>query len=242
MEEIVYHTNYKLEDTYWWFVARNKIVLDQIRHRAELPDGATVLDIGCGTGGFSKQLDAYYQTLCLDVSQTALSYTAKRGLSRLFNCTLQDFPYKEICIDAAVALDVTEHIEDDVAFVKRIYDILPKGGWLFTTVPAHQWLWSAHDEMHQHKRRYSIREFARLLKNSGFEIEFISYINFFLFLPAVLSRFLKGKKKTEKHSPVDEVPSFINTIFKALFSFERLPLRWLPLPFGLSILTVARKK
>lgn len=243
MQEIVYHTNYELEGIYWWFVARNTIVLSVIENRAKVPHGASILDAGCGTGGFASHLSQLYKPVCLDTSATALEYCKKRGLTDLHNMTLDKFDPADKNIAAVTLLDVIEHIEDDSAAVKQAFDILPKGGKLIASVPAYMFLWSKHDEIHMHYRRYTKTQFTDLLINAGFEIEYSTYFNTFLFFPAVLKRFIDkitgaDKKQT---APVEHVSPLMNKLFTKIFRYEAKLLSKISLPFGLSILTVAKK-
>jgi SAM-dependent methyltransferase len=243
MEEIVYHTNYQLEDTYWWFVARNKIVLDIINKKCQLKEGDDFLDAGCGTGGFTKQLGEHYNIIGLDSSEIALEYCRKRGLKNLYKSYLEDFPKNEWNVKAISMLDVVEHIDDDIGVLKTAYDILPAGGYFIATVPAYMWLWSRHDEIHMHKRRYNKSNFTDLLRETGFKIEFSTYINSFLLIPAMLKRFAENIFKISKadEQPVDEVSPLMNKIFEKIFKFEGKLLSIMRFPFGLSIFVIARK-
>ena len=242
MEEIVYHTNFKLEDSYWWFIARNRIVYELILDKTGLKSGDKILDIGCGTGGFTKLLAGKFDVAGLDMSETALNYCRKRGLEKLYSGYIEDFPADEFQPKAAVMLDVIEHIEDDKKVVKQVFDLLPKGGYLISTVPAYQWLWSRHDEVHMHFRRYKKKNFTGMLKSAGFSIDYTSHFNTFLFTPAVLKRFtekITGSKADE--SPVDEVSPGLNRVFTKIFMSERNILKGISLPFGLSIVCIAKK-
>lgn len=243
MEEIVYHTNFELEDNYWWFTARNKIVFELINKFCSLNSSDTILDVGCGTGGFAKILSSRYSVICLDNSPLALEYCRKRGLSNLCSTPLEEFPKDDSSVKTIVMLDVIEHIDNDAEFVKHAYNILSEGGRLIATVPAYMWLWSEHDEVHKHFRRYTKSNFTKLIEGAGFKVKYATYFNTLLFLPAVIKRFFEklipGKSKEE--SPVDKVSPFINKIFNSTFSFEGKILPKVKFPFGLSIIVIAEK-
>lgn len=244
MQEIVYHTNYELEDNYFWFLARNKIVMKLIDNYFEIDKDTDFLDIGCGTGGFTKVIDSKFNAIGLDTSQIALDYSAKRGINNLYCSLLSDFPKDNWDVKAASMLDVIEHIEDDVSVVNEVFNLLPDNGYFIATVPAYKWLWSKHDEIHMHYRRYSRKNFNKLLSNAGFEIVYSTYFNSLLFPPAAAVRIIdkitgRDKKKSE---PVDKVSPLMNKIFNIIFSFEAKLLPLLKFPFGLSIITVARKR
>ena len=245
MQEVVYHTNYKLENNYWWFTARNGIIYNYILNNAKLPLKSNILDVGCGTGGFVSKIAEKYNVICLDSSPIALDYCKKRGLELRYNMYLQDFPKSEYKIDAITILDVVEHVDDDYDILKTAYNILEDGGKIFLTVPAYMWMWSQHDEVHQHKRRHTKKQINDLLKKTGFEIDYSTYFDTFLFLPAVLKRVLDKifKVKKKETEPVEQVPNFLNVLFSKIFKAENIFIkRNLKFPFGVSIFTVARKR
>ncbi|MFA5511991.1 MAG: class I SAM-dependent methyltransferase [Candidatus Kapaibacterium sp.] len=244
MREIVYHSQFEAEDKYWWFVARNRILEKTVRSFCDLHPNFNMLDVGCGTGGFATLLKDDCNVIGIDTSDTALSYSRKRGINNLHNCLLNEFDSSMYgTINAITMLDVIEHIEDDKSVVKDAYDLLPSGGIMIASVPAYQWLWSRHDEIHMHYRRYTIPNFKRLFTDAGFKVMYNSYYNSILLLPAVLKRIMDkitgGDQKND--APIDEVPEFINSLFTKIFLIEK---NWIPnlmLPFGLSIILVAKK-
>lgn len=241
MQEFVYHTNFEIESSYWWFVARNKIVKKLALRFAQLERGDFILDVGCGTGGFAKLLSQEFNVLCLDTSSIALEYCQRRGLTNVFQMKIEDFPKGKYNIKSIFMLDVIEHIENDYSAIQRAYDLLEAGGTLILTVPAYRWLWSRHDEIHMHKRRYTRKEIKKLLTVSGFEVIFVSYFNFFLFLPAVFKR-LVDKNSESKVEPVEPVSKVMNIILQTIFMSEMYLLPLVSLPFGLSVIAIAKKK
>lgn len=195
MQEIIYAKNYEIEDSYWWFTAKFKI-MDTIIRRF-IPSGSTILDVGCGTGGFAAMMQKNYSMICLDTSPTALEFCSKRGLKNQFNGLLSEFDDKSNPVDAVTMLDVVEHIEDDESALRDAYNLLPDGGVAFITVPAYQWLWSFHDVIHMHYRRYSRRTIIDVVRKAGFRIEYSSYFNSLLFAPSVLKRLIDRVIKKE---------------------------------------------
>lgn len=242
MQEIVYHSNFEYENKYWWFVARNQIVKDIFLKKCKLTKGSDVLDVGCGTGGFASKLLDEFNVIGIDTADLALEYSKKRGIKNLYNCYLNDFPKDKWNIKAITILDVIEHIEDDKAVINQCYNTLPNDGYLIATVPAYSWMWSHHDVIHHHYRRYSKNQICRLFEEAGFEIEYSTYFNTFLFLPAFLKRlFEKITGSGKNDAPIAEVPEFLNNIFTRIFNFENSFLPTVSFPFGLSILLVAKK-
>lgn len=241
MQDIVYHTNFEIESSYWWFVARNVIVKRLFQKFSQIQKGDYVLDVGCGTGGFAKLLSEDFNVLCLDTSSIALEYCRKRGLTNLFQMTIEEFPMGSYNIKSIFMLDVVEHIDDDFSVVKTAFDLLEKGGTLVVTVPAYRWLWSKHDEIHMHKRRYTRKQVKRLLEMVGFEVRFISYFNFFLFLPAVIKRLIETNQ-SKVVEPVYPVSNALNKILLKVFLAEKYLLQFFRFPFGLSVLAIAKKR
>ncbi len=244
MEEIVYHTNFKLENSYWWFVARNEILFNLIKKTSDIPKDSYILDVGCGTGGFAAKLNERYNTICLDTSELALSYCKKRGLPLCYNMYIQDFPKNKYNIKTLTMLDVVEHVEDDNALLKEAYDLLEPDSLLVVTVPAFMFLWSNHDVIHKHYRRYTKKQLNKLLTDNNFQIEYSTYFNFFLFFPALIKRLLdkitgNDRKETE---PVEKVSNWLNSIFTKIFKAEEKFInKKIKFPFGVSILTIAKK-
>lgn len=243
MQEVVYHSNFEIEETYFWFIARRKIVYKIFKKITGLPAGSQVIDIGCGTGGFAAELAREYKVAGLDMEPLALEYCRRRGLTDLHNTTVAGFPREGRNIRASFMLDVIEHIDDDLSVVKEVYDLLPAGGWMIATVPAYNWLWSRHDELHMHYRRHTRKSIRTLLEKAGFSIRYSSYFNTFLFPAAVAKRFLdKLTGKDKKHNdPVDKVSDMMNRLFTGIFSAEAAFLPFIRFPFGLSVIVIAQK-
>lgn len=241
MFENVYKVNFELEDKYWWFVARNRIVLKLTFNYTNLYKKCTVLDFGCGTGGFASLLNKHFDVIGIDTSPLAIEFCRKRGLNNLFLGSIDDFPANKFNLKGVFALDVVEHIDDDRTILRKLFSVLQKDGYLIITVPAFPWLWSNHDDLHMHKRRYTRSQLKQLLEETGFRIEYISYFNFFLFLPAVLKRLTIKDKTVEETPPVDPVPNLLNKVFRCVFESEKFLLPYIRFPFGLSIIAIAKK-
>lgn len=243
MEEFIYHSQFKEEEHFWWFIVRNSIVLDCITKVTDLKEGSDFLDAGCGTGAFAKMIASKYNLIGLDTSEIALDYCRKRGLTNLYNCTLQDFPADQWNIKALTMLDVIEHIKEDQEVVNHAFNILPRDGYFITTVPAYQWLWSQHDVWHMHYRRYNMNNFTNLHIKAGFKIVYKTYFNSFLLIPAILKRYIDNIRKS-KSVGVDNLsntPTILNSFFKSIFGIEKYLLPKINFPFGLSILVISKK-
>ncbi|MBC8145306.1 MAG: class I SAM-dependent methyltransferase [bacterium] len=181
MDESVYHLHYEQEEKHWWFAARSIIVRRIIEKYGNLRPGDTILDIGCGTGAILKELSRTYSVVGIDMSPLAVQYSKKRGLKDVFEMPVEDFPTDKYNVKAALLLDVIEHIDDDLAVLKRAREIVGRDGRVIVTVPAYMWMWSAHDVLHHHKRRYSKRQLRDVLDQAGLEPVKFTYYNTLLF-------------------------------------------------------------
>jgi len=243
MKEIVYHTNFQLEDSYWWFLARREIINKTIKKTIDINPDEYILDVGCGTCGIAEFLSKNFNVVAIDTSELALEYCKKRGVERVFQTTLENFPKNQYKIKAITILDVIEHIENDTEIVEQLYETLPIGGYVIATVPAYQFLWSFHDEVHKHYRRYTLTNFKNLINSAGFKIIFASYFNTFLFPFAIFKRFIDIVFKIEKKNEyaIEILPKPINSLFTKIFEFEKYFFPKISFPFGLSILLIAKK-
>jgi len=239
-----YARMYALEDWYWWFVARREAAGQFIRDHAPPERPLNILDAGCGTGGmldlFAKWPDAV--ATGADVSADALRFSHGRGHRRLVGADLMLLPFRSGTFDVATALDVIEHVPDDARAVQEISRVLRPGGILVASVPAYQFLWGPHDEALHHRRRYAGNEFRSLLEASGLRVERQTYLLSALFpLAAAVRLATRGRKPDEAAAALPRVPEFINRSLIGLQAAELAVARRVSLPFGLSVLAVARK-
>lgn len=241
MEEVFYRTVYEIEKTHWWCVARQRIVEDVIDRWIKLPPRARVLDVGCGSGAVLEALSARFEAYGTDTSRLAIDLSHQRGLTNAFCCTLETFPHPEFRFDLITLLDVIEHVDDDRGVLKEAHRYLKPGGWTLVTVPAYEFLWGPHDVVNHHKRRYARPGLRRVLEATGFEVRRLSYFNTILF-PAALVAWAAERLLGVGADPRPSVPPApLNTLLTAVFSSEKYLLRGLALPYGLSILALARR-
>jgi len=238
----MYRIFFEIQKKHWWFVTRKNIVLDCIDRYLTRKDHIKVLDIGCGSGLMLNALAKVGQTFGMDMSDEAISFSKEIFGGRVEKGALPDqVPYQEDFFDLITALDVIEHIDDDVGSISAIRDLLVPGGKCIFTVPAYMFLWSAHDEMNQHKRRYTLPELNEKLVQAGFTVEKISYYNTLLFPAVFLVRMLNNVLQREGASDTDMPGSAMNYVLKKIFGIEKYLLRYFNLPFGVSVLAVVRK-
>jgi 2-polyprenyl-3-methyl-5-hydroxy-6-metoxy-1,4-benzoquinol methylase len=239
MERQIYDRMAELADIHWWYVARRKILADFIRREVRLPEQARILEIGCGTGHNLEMLGEFGLVDGLEVDAEARAVAETRHGKPIKSAPLPNLTgIKRQFYDLIAALDVIEHVEDDRAALAAITERLKPGGKLLMTVPAHQWMWSAHDTANHHKRRYSKKRLRALIDASPLRIESIGYFNSLLFPLAIAARGV-GKLTGRDDSDDKLPPKPVNFLFEKLFAVERYAVGRLPLPPGLSLFAVA---
>jgi 2-polyprenyl-3-methyl-5-hydroxy-6-metoxy-1,4-benzoquinol methylase len=242
MDSHLYHQFFEKEDTHWWFVARNRIIMDMISRRVRLPEGSRILDVGCGTGGMLATMARAYHASGIDPSPLAIAYCRKRGLSDVTCGTLDNLAPRSPGFDLITLLDVIEHVFDDGEMLSRSHGLLRPGGHALVTVPAYPFLWSEHDVANHHYRRYWKGQLIARLRKAGFRVLQASYLNSLL-LPAVLGmRWLAKFRKSGRDGTLDEPRPWISLLLQTLFASERYVLRCGSLPAGTSILALAQKR
>ncbi|MGH9897989.1 MAG: class I SAM-dependent methyltransferase, partial [Pyrinomonadaceae bacterium] len=153
MDESLYRKFYEVERSHWWFLARREILLSVIMHY--VPTSGRILDVGCGTGFFIEKAREVYDAWGVDDSPLAVSMCRDRGLVNVFEGSAYDLSnVSNKLFEAMLYLDVIEHLEDDFTALRRANEMLAIKGIVIITVPAYMFMWSQHDELNQHKRRY----------------------------------------------------------------------------------------
>jgi trans-aconitate methyltransferase len=240
MEEYLYQQFYEIENTHWWFTARRSILTTYLRRHVDTTQRWKLLDVGCGTGAILADASRFFDAHGMDASPHAIELCRKRGLSKLFVGNLNEYPGTET-FDIITLFDVIEHIDDDLGVLKQAYSRLNSTGHVLVTVPAYQWLWSAHDEVNHHKRRYTRAQLRRVLTHAGFQIDHCTYFNTLLFPAALLRRLFAQATHARQADDFLIPPGPVNTLLRGIFRLERHVVPVATLPFGLSLLCWATK-
>ena len=242
MERVVYQQMADLDERHWWYRARREVLAELIRREARPPANAAILEIGCGTGHNLAMLSEFGHVDGLELDDEARALSEKRLGRAVMNAPLPelaDVPKGHY--DLIGAFDVIEHIDDDAAALASIAMRLKPGGKFVMAVPAHQWMWSAHDVVNHHKRRYSKPALRRLIEASPLVLVKLGYFNSLLFPLAVVERAaskLRGKEDADVKLP----PAPLNAALEKVFAAERYLVGRLPLPPGLSLFAVAEAR
>lgn len=243
MDLHTYEILYQTEATHWWLAARRNIVLDSIRQAYPGRHDLHILDAGCGTGLMLHELKPLGTAEGVDISDEALQFCRKRGLENVRNADLLDLPFPAEQFDVVTALDVLEHLDDDTGALREFRRVLKPGGRAFIFAPAHRWLWSLQDEVSHHKRRYVARTLRDAVTKAGLEIERQTYVSTFL-LPVIYigRQWLKVRRRFREFDTENDLhPQWSNGILRSIFQLEIPILRRTDMPFGASLLCVARK-
>jgi SAM-dependent methyltransferase len=239
MERIVYDRMAEIDSRHWWYRARRQVLARLIETRVHPPAGARILEIGCGTGHNLAMLSAFGTVDAVEVDDAARAVASERLGRPALMATLPALEGVERRgYDLIALLDVLEHVEEDRASLISIAERLRPGGRILLTVPAHPWMWSAHDVVNHHKRRYTKKGFRGVVEAAGLKIELLSYFNSLLFPLAAAARLagrLTGKEDSDDTLP----PAPLNRTFEFLFGLERYALGRVPFPPGVSLVAIA---
>ena len=239
MDRIVYDRMAAHDSTHWWYRARREILSDYLTREAGLPKDARILEIGCGTGHNLPMLARFGTVEAIEIDPVARGIASERLGKPVSAAPLPALPGIERGVyDLIAVLDVVEHIEDDVAALGAMRDCLKPGGKILITVPAHQWMWSAHDVVNHHHRRYSKETLNTAIAAAGLGHNGLRYFNSLLFPLAAAAR-VAGRMTGRDDSDDSPPPKALNTLFETIFGWERHLVGRMPLPPGVSIVTLA---
>jgi len=246
MDAKLYDELWNVEQTHWWFQARRQIVWSLVRRHVH---GGTrrrlrICELGCGTGGNLAAAADRHDVVGVECSPHALEYARRRLGDRVHRGSLPDnIHLPPASFDVVLLTDVLEHIENDACSAQTALRLLRPGGIVVATVPAYQWLYSPRDAYHHHFRRYSRRRFRELWPTRDSEVLLLSHYNTLLFPPAVAVRL--ASKVLPHHRDDGDLtipPAPLNRLLRLVMRSEANLLGRLPLPFGLSLVAVLRKR
>jgi SAM-dependent methyltransferase len=233
---------FQAEDRHWWYRGR-RTVLDRVLDGLALPERARILDAGCGSGRNMIELARRGTVIGIELSGASVEKARERGCGEVIEGSVLEMPFADASFDLAVSLDVIEHLEEDLDALRELRRTVAPGGALLVTVPAYQWLWSGHDEINHHHRRYTRRSLQTVAEQAGWRQERTSYFNSLLLPVAILLRVLDrfNRKTTESSLDLWVPPEPVNRVLELPLTLEsQLIARGGRIPAGLSLLSVFR--
>ena len=244
MDTHTYPILFTVEQSHWWHTGRRKIIAAFVEEicRRVTDRRPRILDVGCGTGANLLMLSKYGDAEGVDISEDALAFCRDRGLDKVRLGAGEELPYDDGTFDLVTALDVVEHMDNDLAGLKEMRRVLRPGGRVLLFVPTFMFLWGLQDDVSHHRRRYRLSQLRRVLEKAGFEIERTTYANITFFFPILLIRQLMRVTGIKAESENNINVSAFNGVLGKLFGAESWILRYMNLPFGVSGLCVARVK
>lgn len=244
MQSHTYSIMYEIEETHWWYAGRRLILksfIEKAVRHLNTKESLQILDVGCGTGANLEMLDQFGETRGVDVSDEALAFCRKRGLTNVEKGLAEDLPFEDESFDLVTAFDVVEHLDNDLAGLKEMQRVLRGTGKALLFVPAFMFLWGVQDDVSNHRRRYTKNELCARLVQAGFEIERITYANLTFFFPILTGRLLMKLTGFRPASENNLTVGALNDPLGKLFGLERLFLHYMNFPFGVSLICVAKK-
>ena len=242
---------YAVETNHWWFAGKRILFKRLLRERLSR-GGLRILDVGCGTGAVGVDFSSYGWLCAVDRSIDALAFARSRGLKAVVASEATSLPFADATFDLVIAFDVIEHVANDVGMLLELGRVLRPGGAVAIHVPAWPALWSHHDEILEHKRRYTRKQLRRVLLEAGFRIRHLGWASAAILAPAVAVRAsarlrerLRGKPTLapdgEDHAELYPLSPRLNNVMLSVYKAEALLAGSIGLPFGLSLAAVAER-
>ncbi len=233
---------HQAEDRHWWYRGR-RTVLERVIAQLRLPARARILDAGCGSGRNMIDLARHGTVTGIELSETSVTLARERNSGEVIEGSVLEMPFPADSFELAASLDVIEHLQDDLLALRELRRVVAPGGALLVTVPAYQWLWSGHDEINHHHRRYTRSSLLHVARQAGWEPVRTTYFNSLLLPAAIVLRVLDrfSSKTTESSLDLWVPPPAVNWLLERPLALEAALIgRGGQIPAGLSLLAVLR--
>lgn len=242
MEREVYREMRVLQREHWWFLGRRR-VLTALLGGLGLRKGARILEAGAGSGGNVPMLQAFGDVSAFDMDAEAAGYCKQdTGVDCLVGALPDGNPFQgDAGFDLVVALDVLEHIDGDVESLRSLASCLAPGGRMLLTVPAYQWMFSGHDVVHHHRRRYDRPGLAQVVSAAGLRVRRISYYNSLLFPVVATVRLAQRVLGRQARTDTSMGSKLANGLLAGVFGMEAGWLRHAGFPAGTSLFVLAER-
>lgn len=244
MELEEYEVMYRVENSHWWYQGMKSITLGLLDKYVGRGKDLKILDAGCGTGAVMQYVEPFGTVTGVDFSPAALEFCRQRGAGDLVESSILEMPFEDASFDLITSFDVLSEcgLQKDEIGMREFFRVLRPGGQLLLRLPAYRWLRGKHDEQVHTRHRFSKGELLAKLRKAGYAIEHASYANTTLFPVAVLKRMSERVfPPKQKGSDLTISTGVTNTLFKGLLTAEGPVVRSIGLPFGLTVISLARK-
>lgn len=235
---------HNLEDSHFWFKSRRNYILQLLK---SAPRSSKILDIGCSSGNLIQDLKGIgfeaQNLFGIDISEEAISNCKAKGLKNCYHMSGEAIALKGQ-FDIIIASDCLEHIQNDENALEHWYNLLGQNGKLMVFVPAFNSLWSHHDDLNRHFRRYTKSELLQKLRQHHYTIQNSGYWNFTLCVPVWIARkiltIIRKNRSSKTSSDLYDL-GILNTPLLLLLNLENKLLKFLNFPFGISTFAIAQK-
>lgn len=230
-----YCTTYRrLVREHWWWRARSARIANEVERLARPGERLSILEVGCADGYLFPLLERFGEVQGLEPDGNLSGDTTD---ARIHRRTLENFD-TEARFDLILMLDVIEHVHDDVELLTRARDLLRPGGHLLVTVPAFMRLWTSHDVLNDHRRRYDRASLAVALEAAALDARHIEYFFWALYPAKRLQHLLERLRPAAPTAP-QLGNRHVNALAQGWFDLENRLAAHFRLPFGGSVLAVA---
>ena len=235
----------RAEPTHFWFRGFRAYVAPVIREIAAGRRDLRMIDCGCGTGyNLTTLLQPYGRAFAFDMTPNALRRARASGRP-LARADMEHIPFRSGSFDLATSFDVMHSVTDDRAALREMSRVLKPGGYVVMNVTALDLLRGDHSEVWGELRRYTLQSGARLVEDAGLEVVRAAYL-FASLVPLILTvritqRMLRPFREPSGDADLIVPPAAVNAILSGLVRGEAALARRFPMPFGSSLLVVARK-
>ena len=238
-----YENMRRLDQSHWWFLGMTAIILGVLNRYYKNRNDLEILDAGSGTCWLSSPLGRYGKVTALDIEPSVLNVCRERGVERVVSGDVQKIPLADSSFDLVVCSEVLYHqyVRNDRQAMREFFRILKPGGRVLVKVPAHAYLSGSHDQVNLTRERYEIDGVRKLFLETGFQIDFLSFANFFLLPLVFLKRKMEKIFQSKPESDIKKTNALFNFLLTGILKFEALLLSKISLPGGSSIIAVGQK-
>ena len=247
MDKEYYKDYYSLERKHWWFRAREAIIINTIHREIRPTRKLNILNVGCATGRSTEYLSAFGDVTTVEYDKDCCEFLLSEIGIKAINASATELPFNSNTFDLVCAFDVIEHIEDHQLAVNELCRVVKNEQFVFVTVPTYMSLWSKHDVINHHFRRYKMNELKSLfINNKDGVITYNTYFNTIFFPLIWIARklsnliFRNKKEATSDFNNSDE-NKISDKIFYSIFILEKRLLNHIRFPFGVSAMLIWKK-